>query len=177
VQQLAELAPGAQAGAWSEVFFDLSEKLDNTLSDWIRFGELTVHRYKVKLKTFSVAKRVLGDSEVYTARALLRDRMRSDGPVPSEATAALAIDPTNVLAQMIRMAHEDRFDPEVARSLAAAHPGDWRAWLLVEAATRHGTEAEAAHARACALATNAPAVLPRSMCLSTSSEHAASRGE
>jgi hypothetical protein len=165
VQRLAALSPEQQATAWSEVFPDLPpETLDETLTNWVRFGDLTVHRYKVKLKDFTVARRPLGDSEIYTARALLRDQYHPRGPVPAEVSAALAIDPNNVVAQMLRMSHEGRFELDRARELAKAHPDDWRAWLLVELAAEHGKEAEAAHARVCTLVADAPAVLPGDHC-------------
>jgi hypothetical protein len=177
VHRLTELSPELQATAWSEVFPDLPpEKLEGTLTDWIRFGDLTVHRYKIKLKDFTVTRRLLGDSEVYTARALLREQYHPRGPVPDEVSAALAIDQNNVVAQMIRMSHEGRFTLDQARALARAHPDDWRAWLLVGLAAEHGEEAEAARVRVCTLAANAPAKLPDDICpIARPARHAADR--
>jgi len=166
VRRLTELDGDAQAGAWAEVLPDLAPgKLDGLLSDWVRYGELAVHRYKVKLKEFSVATRPLRDADVYTARALLRHVYHPEGPPPAEVGAALAVDPTNVVAHMIRWVHEGhQIAPDTARSLAAAHPEDWRAWLLVKLALHRGPEAHAAHAKACSLVETSPATLPRRIC-------------
>ncbi|HEY0479002.1 MAG TPA: DUF1570 domain-containing protein [Kofleriaceae bacterium] len=165
VRRLTALDHDAQAGAWAEVLPDLTPaKLDGMLSDWIRFGELAVHRYKVKLKDFAVTTRALGDADVYTARALLRHAHHPKGPPPAEVSAALAIDPTNVVAHMVRRAHDGQLSPETARSLTAAHPDDWRAWLLLKLVLKHGAEAQAAHARACSLVASSPATLPEVAC-------------
>jgi hypothetical protein len=164
VQRLTELDRESQAGAWAEVYPDLTPaKLDDTLASWIQVGDLTVHHYKVKLDNYTVKQRPLTDADVYAARALLRDR-DSTQPVPAEVAAALAIDPTHVIAQMLRIMHDDTGAPEIARSLTAAHPNDWRAWWLLALAVRHGEEADAAIARVGALLVNDPAVLPKGTC-------------
>jgi hypothetical protein len=164
VLRLAELPREAQSAAWSEVFPDLTPaRLDVTLSEWVRFGEITVHRFKVKLKDYPVTRRVLTDGDVYTARALLGE-LRDLAEASDQVKAALAIDPTNVVAQMLRVAHDHTSELETARSLTAAHPDSWRAWWLVMRIVKQGTEADAAHAKVCALVARDPAVLPRGTC-------------
>jgi hypothetical protein len=164
VQRLTELDRNDQATAWAEVFPDLPPaKLDDTLASWIQVGDLTVHHYKIKLKDYKVTQRRLTDADVYTARALLSDRDFTR-PAPAEVAAALAIDPTNVIAQMLRLAHDHTDAPTIARTLTAAHPNDWRAWWVLALAIKHGDEADAAVARVCALVATDPAVLPKGTC-------------
>jgi hypothetical protein len=167
VRRLVELQEDGQAAAWQDVFPELTpDKLDSLLDDWIKNGDLTVHHYKVKLKDVTVARRVLGDSEVYTARALLRRRTgrRPSAEVTAEVTAALLADPDNVVANMINMDGVQKPDLEIARRLTTVHPDDWRAWWLHKLVTEDRDEAERDQARACALVARAPAVLPRSSC-------------
>jgi hypothetical protein len=144
----AKRDPQAQAIAWSQAFPDVTPaELDHTLSHWIHSAEFLVHRYKVKFKDFSITQRSLSDGDVYTARAVLSDRLDPTKPVAPDVSAAIAIDPTNVIAQMIRSVHDHRSASEVARSLTAAHPDDWRAWWLFMLAAKDGEEADTGHAR------------------------------
>lgn len=164
VQRLVELPVDAQAAAWPEVFPDLTpDKLDGILSDWIRTGDLTVHRYKIKLRDFAATQRSLGDGEIYTARALLR--YRTGEPPTTELAAALAADPDNVIANMIHMDVE-KPDLSLAQRLTAAHPDDWRAWWLHKLITKDSDEARHDMERVCALLARTPAVLPRHSCSS-----------
>jgi hypothetical protein len=162
VGQLVARPADEQAAAWPAVFLDLTPAvLDGVLDSWIKVGDLTIHHYKVKLQPVAIARRVLDDSEVLTARALLLHRI---GKRPdAELAAALAADPTNVVANMLDM-DVHAMDLAVARSLTTAHPRDWRAWWLVVLASKDAAEIGAARTRVCALIATDPAVLPRGVC-------------
>src|SRR4051794_24790133 len=81
----------------------------------LKAGDLKIHRYKIKLRDFSVAQRLLGDGEIYTVRALLRYQT---GKRPTaEVAAALEADPDNVIANMIGMASAQKRDLATARRL------------------------------------------------------------
>jgi uncharacterized protein DUF1570 len=163
IQRLLELPKDDQASAWPEVFPDLTpDKLDRILDDWIRTGDLTVHRYKIKLKDFAVTQRLLGDGEVYTARALLR--YVTGGRREAEVAAALSADPDNVIANMINMDRVAKPNVTVAHRLTVAHPDDWRAWWLHKHLTEDRDEAKRDMAQVCALVARTPAILPRHTC-------------
>lgn len=68
------------------------------------------------------------------------------------ATAALAIDRTNLLAQLVKAEVTGAISAEDARATAAAHTDDWHAWRLVIRALPGSAEASQAQARLCALA-------------------------
>jgi len=68
------------------------------------------------------------------------------------ASEALRLDPTNVLALTMAYALHHTVDADRARAAAAAHPDDWRAYLLVMLAVKSGDEATQAQAKMCELA-------------------------
>ena len=116
-----------------------------------------------------ITARRLSDAEAYAVRAYLLD-----GPSPeeqargrSERARALALEPTNVLAWSINVAYGAVPTVDVGRAIAAAHPGDWRAWWLDSMALEAGDPAELDHARsqACGLlAHNRALVAPPRLC-------------
>jgi hypothetical protein len=168
IQRLVGLPKRDQAAAWPAVFPDLTpDKLDRILDDWIKTGDLTVHQYKIKLRDFAVAQRVLGDGEILTARALLR--FVTGGRPETELAAALAADPDNVIANMLNMARNDHVEKPslvTAQRLTVTHPDDWRAWWLHQQATEDGGEAKRDMAHVCALLARTPAILPGHGCSS-----------
>jgi hypothetical protein len=164
VERLAVLPANQQGAAWAETFPELTPaRLDPELANWVRFGEIKVSSFKVKLKAWPTTERRLGDGDVYAARALMRDLYHGNDPNRPDLEAALKVDPTNIVAHMLALAHDHAITPEVARAVAAAHPDDWRAWWLVNRAVQ-GEEQQAALAKACALLVKNPAVLPRGTC-------------
>jgi hypothetical protein len=152
-QRLDELAPN-NAGAWDEVFADLPlDKLEVDLRQWIVSGSHKVLHFNVQLQQHAVAERTLTDADVLAARAVLESQFAGRAAAAdANATESLRLDPTNVLAMTMAYSLHHTVDAERARAAAAAHPDDWRAWLLVELAVKTGDEATQAHAKMCELA-------------------------
>jgi hypothetical protein len=151
--------------AWSEVFPTLPPAaLDRELRTWVLQGSHRIWHFTVQLREPAMTVRALGDGDVYAARAALRSTFYPDGQA-AEIDRALAADPTNVLARLEQYLTRKSITPADARATAAAHPGDWRAHALVVFALQTGAEADAARAKACALAaTNRAAVVAPLVC-------------
>jgi hypothetical protein len=101
---------------------------------------------------------------IHAMRALLR-RLAGRGQTQARAdvAAALAAEPTHVLARLLAAALDPtEVTADEARAMAGAHEDDWRTWLLVASAVSsgHAGEAEAARARACEIAAANPALSP-----------------
>lgn len=147
--------------AWREVFPDLdAAKLDMELRQFLVNGGLDIAHYTIEKRTWPIAVRVLGDADVHALRALLlHNRDRTAPAVATEVDAALALDPTNVLAQVMYLfVHHQVRSIEEARALTAAHPTDLLAWTVLASASDRGAEHEAAVAKACALMAENPAI-------------------
>jgi hypothetical protein len=129
------------------VFPDKS--LDRELALWLGGGTLAIAHYKLAVHDWPIEQETLGDSDVLAIRGLLRGWLRREAPL--EATQALAINRTNVLAWLVTVWNHGVIDPEDARATAAAHPKDWRAWWLLWSATQPGAEAQSAHDQLCNL--------------------------
>jgi hypothetical protein len=160
-QRLDALAP-SNAGAWNEVFADLPlDRLEVELRDWLRSGSHKVLHFNVTLQQHPVVERPLTDAEVLAARSVLDSQFagRLDAS-DADARAALALDPTNVLAMTMAYSLHHTVQADAARAAAAAHPDDWRAWLLVTLAVPAGDEATQAHTRMCELAAHNLALAP-----------------
>ena len=143
------------------------DELEAEMKQWLVSGSHTVLHYDVKLRDWPVAVRELGDADVHAARALLRLQFQGRRDLArTEADAAVALDPTHVLARVILYVLDRKVDAEAARQAAQAHPDDWRAWWLVVAALGGGDEAREAHVRACELIAKNPAIVsPWRQCL------------
>lgn len=138
---------------------DLDE-LEAEVKRWLVSGSHTVLHYDVRLPTYAASERALGDADVYAARALLRLEVQGRRDLAQQdAAAALAVDPTHVLANVVAAKAGTPITAERARAIAQAHPDDWRAWMLVVTALREGDEARAAFERACELAAQNPALI------------------
>jgi hypothetical protein len=132
LQRLDELPRDQHLEAWRATFPDLTfEELDARLSSWVRIGQLRLLRFKVAVRDFPTTARPLGDADVLAARSLLDLRVKEPVAARSNAEAALAIDRTNVLAQLIKTEVSGTIVPDDARATAAAHPDDWHAWRMV----------------------------------------------
>jgi hypothetical protein len=152
--RIDELPEGRWMQAWTESFPKLApSELDHQIRKWLAYGKHTVWKFDVKLQQWPVTERVLRDADVYAVRALLRERFRKVGdPQPSELAAALAADPTHLIANLVKVEYTKAIDGSLAKRVAAAHPNDWRAWWLVAlGANWQGDEARAAWEKACAL--------------------------
>jgi hypothetical protein len=147
---------------WDQVFPELPvDKLEVDLRQWIVSGSHKVLHFNVKLEEVHATERALGDAEVYAARALIE--MAFAGRVAAadaNVAAALRIESTNVLALVVGHALHQTIDAAQARAAATAHPDDWRAWMLLSIALKTGDEATQAHAKACELAAQNPALAP-----------------
>jgi hypothetical protein len=153
------------AHAWAEVFPTLTaDQLDRELRAWAVQGRHRIWHFKVELAEPAIAQRTLSDGDVLAARALLRYSFHADAAQPDIA-AALAADPTNVVARLLERDRTKAIAAGEARAAAAAHPLDWRAWLLVVDAVQRGDEAVAARDKVCALA-DPGAMVPEQWCRS-----------
>jgi len=167
-QRLDELPPdpAAQEQAWSEVFPALTpDKLDHEVRSWLAYGRHTVWRFNIKLQDWPVTERPLRDADVLAARAAMRQVFAnpSDAPAP-ELAGALAAEPTNLLANLVKSGYKQPISAAEAHAVADAHADDWRAWwLLGYSADWHGDDGRTAWEKACALVAQHPtaAVPPR----------------
>ena len=153
-RRIDELPEGRWMQAWTESFPKLApSELDHQIRKWLAYGKHTVWKFDVELKQWPVTERVLRDADVHAARALLRERFRNVGdPKPPELAAALAADPTHLIANLVNAEYDKAIDLALAKRIAEAHPKDWRAWWLVAlGANWKGDDARAAWERACAL--------------------------
>jgi hypothetical protein len=161
-----ELSSQSSANAWQTVFpaFDPAQA-NKELWDWINYGGLAIHSYKIELKQWPITERTLGDADAYTARAILEfrgDRERAK----ADAASALAVDADHPMAWAVK-AMLERTPPsvDVAHAIVAHHPEDWIAWSLLVAAK--GSDAAAAEAKMCELAAKNPALHINEHCKAT----------
>jgi hypothetical protein len=157
--RIDELPDGGDRQAWSEVFPDLStDQLDHEVRKWLAYGKHTIWNFKVELKQWPIAERVLRDADVHAARAVMRQLWSRDtDPPPAELAMALAADPAHLLANLVDVAYKKSMSLDVAKRVAAAHSTDWRAWWLVGFAAGWNTdEGRAASTTACALLAKQP---------------------
>jgi len=160
------------ARAWSAAFPSLPlSTVDAVLQQWLVTGHHLVLHVDVQLRARPVTERGLGDADVYALRGLLHARIAShEAQAHQDMTAALAAEPTNVLARILSVALDQaKLTPEAGRALTAAHEDDWRAWLLATMALSdvpgNEAEAQAARGRACELiAANRALVPPAALC-------------
>lgn len=152
MERLTQTSATEQAQIWAAVFPNLPpKKLDHELASWVRYGRHRVMKYKVALREWSVAERPITEADVLAAKGVLR---YFDAPhtISSELKRSLALDPTNVVANMI---HEIMIAKsttrEKAQAITAAHPDDWRAWWLAWRAAQTGAEAREAREKTCGL--------------------------
>jgi hypothetical protein len=154
---LARGEPSAQA--WSAALPDLPiANLDRVVRAWEIAGEHRIWHFHVKLREPHLVHRTLADTDVLAIRAFL-------GASPKSIEAALAADPTNVIANLVTNYERKGISLPAARAVAQAHPDDWRAWGLVLEAHAVGDEAKIARAHACTLAArNAANLVPAKLC-------------
>jgi hypothetical protein len=158
--------------AWDQGFPSLPiDQVHAKLEHWLRYGSHMELLFYVHPKESRITARRLGDADVHAIRAVILG-----GPTAGQASRergeieqALAAEPTNVLAWVLKVARGDRPSVAAGRSIAAAHPDDWRAWWLATMALDDGRgdagELEAARRRACGLlARNRALVAPPRLC-------------
>jgi len=160
-QRLDELPAGSHAQAWTEVFPALvPEKLDHELRKWLAYGKHMVWKFNVKLQEWPITERPLRDADVFAARALMRQAFAKDGAEPpSELVAALAADPTHLIAHLVSVWYKKSIGFDDARRVADTYPDDWRAWWLVGFAVNwEGESARLAWEKGCAILDKSPSV-------------------
>ncbi len=134
------------------------DELEAEVKRWLVHGNHTVLHFTVKLPDYPVTERQLGDADVHAIRSLLRAEFQGRMDLArTEAEAALAIDPTHVIAAFMRYRIDKAITVDAGRAITKAHPDDWRAQMLLAWALREGDEAKAAFDRACELAALNPA--------------------
>jgi hypothetical protein len=134
------------------------DELEAEIKRWLVHGNHTVLHYDVKLPSYPVTERELGDADVHAIRSLLRAEFQGRMDLAkTEAEAALALDPTHVLGAFMRYRVDKSITVDAARAVAKAHPDDWRAQMLLAWTVRDGDEAQTAFNRACELAAQNPA--------------------
>lgn len=149
-----------QQRAWTEAFAELpqhevDDQLDRDVRDWLRYGRRHERLYKIARTDGPMTARRMSPADTHAVRALL---LGGQPQRQHEIAEALAADPLNVLAWFL---DPDELNVEQARALAAAHPDDWRAWVLLTEVASGGdpAELERARSRMCALMAQNP-VLP-----------------
>ncbi|MCX5743104.1 MAG: hypothetical protein NT062_11490 [Proteobacteria bacterium] len=162
---LAVAPAGASDALWAQAFPSLAalDAADHAFLSWVAHGKVLVRQYTVKHDTWPATDRVLSDADALAARGVAQ-YIIDHTTLPKDVTAALALDPTNVVARMIESRAAGRIAAADARAVAAAHPDDWRAWFLVLHAVQTGDEAHAAHTRMCALVTTHAIAVPPGFC-------------
>lgn len=157
MQYLNEHPHGDPDEAWRAAFPGLTPaELDATLPMWIRSGGVRLPRIAVTTQEFPAVERRLVDADVLAARSMLTLRFKHDeAAARTLSEAALALDPTHLLARLVETSITQGIEPDDARATAAAHPDDWRAWRLVTLALNRQPEGKAAYERMCKLSDNA----------------------
>jgi hypothetical protein len=161
-----------QLRAWTSAFPALPfEELDRELAQWLAHGSHQVLRFHVRPRDAQITARRLSDADAHAVRSFLFDgptaEQRERGRV--ERSQALALEPTNVLAWVLRAWYGEKPSTGVGRAIAAAHPDDWRAWWLeaiaLQDAAGDPSELDRARNRACErIARNRALLAPPQLC-------------
>jgi hypothetical protein len=141
-----------------------ADKLDHELATWIHYGKIRVLKYTIKLRDWPVTERPITQADALAAKGALRYLTTEDSSVVPEIAKALELDHTNMLANLVETAEAKTVDPELAHSLTAAHPDDWRAWYLAWRAAKTGEESREARRKTCALIAANPVAVPIDEC-------------
>jgi hypothetical protein len=152
---------------WDQAFASLPlATVDQELRSWLVSGQHIVLHFRLESRASPIVQRTLSDAEVHAIQGYLIANRRQKR---EHIAAALRLEPTNVLAQALRLGPNKTLSAAEGRAIAAAHSDDWRAWWMAAMALRHdggnAAEASAAAARACALIARNPAVrAPPELC-------------
>jgi hypothetical protein len=165
MEKLAATPLKDKAPSWDAVVPSLpADKLDHELATWIHYGKIRVLKYTIKLRDWPVTERPITQADAFAAKGALRYLGTEDSSVVPEIAKALELDHTNMLANLIEAAETKSVDPELAHSLTAAHPDDWRAWYLAWRAAKTGTESREARNKTCSLIAANPVAVPIDEC-------------
>jgi hypothetical protein len=146
-----------EQAAWRDAFPSLRDvDLDAVFRQWLVYGRHVVTTIQVQPQDDPMAERALPDADVYALYAVAHGSDKEQPQAKREIAAALAADPTNVVAHAVLVLQRKQLPTaEVGRAIAKAHPGDWRAWWLASLALRadrDAAEREADNRKACELA-------------------------
>jgi len=165
MQRLLDTPEADQDQLWASVFPTLPpDKLDRELATWLHYGKVRVLEYTIKLHDWPVTERAIGPADVLAAKGMLRAMYAPQAAVPAEITQAIALDATNVVANMVDAQMKKSVTPELAASMTAAHPDDWRAWWLAWRAAKTGKESYEARDKTCTLLEADAAAAPIESC-------------
>jgi hypothetical protein len=157
MEKLAATPLAAPAPSWESVVPSLpADKLDHELATWIHYGKIRVLKYTIKLRDWPVTERPITQADTLAAEGMLRYLTTRGTATQPEIARALVLDHTNVLANLIDSAAEKSVSPDVAHSLTAAHPDDWRAWYLAWRAAQTIAESREARQKTCSLLAASP---------------------
>jgi Protein of unknown function (DUF1570) len=164
MDRLVQTPAADQAQLWPAVFSDLpAEKLDHELVKWVHYGSIKVLKYNVALRDSAATEAPAAEADVLAAKGLLRYLSAPQTP-SAEIARALTLDPTNVVANMINATRQKTVAPELAHSLTAAHPDDWRAWWLAWRAASDNDQSREAREKTCGLLEAHPIAVPIEAC-------------
>jgi hypothetical protein len=163
--RLIETPADQQLQLWSAVFPALSPStLDHELATWVHYGHIKVLQYKIALREWPVNEKPISDADVLAAKGVLRYLFAPEAGAPDEIKRALALESTNVIANMINAVARRSISPENARAITAVHPNEWRAWWLAWRAAQNADEAREAREKTCSLLDANPAASPIDAC-------------
>ncbi len=162
---LAAARAGDPPPSWTAIVPSLPpDTLDDELATWQQSAELRVRRYDTKLRTWPVTESPISEADVLAAKGALRFLMSSGQVALPELDRSLALDRTNLLANLIETAGGRPVEPAITHELTAAHPDDWRAWWLAWRAATTFAESTEARARTCALVAASDVAVPIEEC-------------
>ncbi len=158
-EQALIATPRGPLPAWDKVVPELAgEHLGDLVRSWLLVGSHTVWRYKLHSQTWPTQVAKLPEANVHAIEGLILQYGRPDES-REELAAALRLDPTNVVANLVVAERDHRVSLDTARRVVGAHANDWRAWqLLARGAT--GEEREAAQSQECTLLAKDPGAEP-----------------
>jgi Protein of unknown function (DUF1570) len=135
---------------WRQEFPDLSlDELGMELRAQVK--TFKPPRFTMDVQQAAVSERPLVEADVLATHSLLY-MIRHPEKSQAAMKAAIALEPHHPLAWMVSALWGHPMSQELARAIAAAHPGQWRAWLLVERFAKDEQERGAAFRRLCELA-------------------------
>ncbi|HSS00161.1 MAG TPA: DUF1570 domain-containing protein [Kofleriaceae bacterium] len=152
---------------WSEAVPSLPlSAVDEELHQWLMSGHHTVLHFNLQGQQWPITESNVGDADVYALRAMLLAMAGREADARASIQEALSVEPNHVMATLVgALYYKDKLDvtPEIGRTVAAAHPDDWRAWLLavlaLSRAEGESPEEQAAEAKVCELIAKNPGVV------------------
>jgi hypothetical protein len=159
-QRLLKQLPISRHGeAWDLAFKGISwGELEGKIDEWLTGGRLTITTLNLRIPFEVGSRRALSDAEVSGTRAVVMLTFGSREAALEHARAAVGGDPTQLAGNIVLFRLDDPIPEDRARSLVAAHPDQWVAWVIF-GNVMPDTSAERRQARdkICALVANTTA--------------------